>query len=87
MGYAVYGDKAQNEFQAELWREFWAHALDPVKRERAGIKNAQIEAPGSLFLPGSIYTIRIEHDGGMQIDTQPVPEILKGEKVETESGA
>ena len=87
LGYAVYGDKAQNEFQAELWREFWAHALDPVKRERAGIKNAQIEAPGSLFLPGSIYTIRIEHDGGMRIDTQPVPEILKGEKVETESGA
>ena len=79
-GYRV-SEKA-NEFEMKLWKEFWNYALDPKKRERAGIKNAQIEAPGSMFLPGTIYTLKIEHDGGLRIDASPVPEILKGEKVD-----
>ncbi len=78
-GYRLPGKKS--EFEAKLWEEFWKYALDPAAREHSGIKNAQIEAPGSIFLPGTIYTIRIEHDGGLRIDTRPVPEILKGEKV------
>ncbi len=78
-GYKIPG--AKSEFEKKLWEEFWAYALDPRARERAKIKNAQIEAPGSMFLPGAIYTIRIEHAGGIRIDAQPVPEILKGEKV------
>ncbi len=79
-GYRI-SEKA-NEFEMKLWQEFWNYALDPKKRERAGIKNAQIEAPGSMFLPGTIYTLKIEHDGGLRIDASPVPEILKGEKVD-----
>ncbi|OGX10797.1 MAG: hypothetical protein A2351_04675 [Omnitrophica bacterium RIFOXYB12_FULL_50_7] len=79
-GYRVAGEA--NEFEAKLWKDFWAYALDPAKRDRVGIKNAQIEAPGSMFLPGTIYTLRIEHDGGIRIDTKPVPEILKGERIE-----
>ncbi len=78
-GYKIQG--AANEFEKSLWAEFWAYALDPKARERSSIKNAQIEAPGSLFLPGTIYTIKIEHDGGIRIDAEPVPEILKGEAV------
>ena len=78
-GYKLPGKKSK--FEAALWAEFWNYALNPAARERTGIKNAQIEAPGSLFLPGTIYTIRMEHDGGLRIDTRPVPEILKGEKV------
>ena len=68
-------------FERSLWKKFWGYALDPKVRGQMGIKNAQIEAPGSLFLPGTIYTLTIEHDGGIRIDTRPVPEILKGEKV------
>ena len=79
-GYRVPGKT--NEFEIKLWREFWDYALDPKKREHAGIKNAQIEAPGSMFLPGTIYTLKIEHDGGLRIDASPVPEILKGERIE-----
>ena len=78
-GYKVPGVKS--DFEKKLWEEFWSYALDPRARERAGIKNAQIEAPGSMFLPGTIYTIKIEHDGGIRIDTRPIPEILKGEKI------
>jgi hypothetical protein len=79
-GYRVF-EKA-NDFEMKLWREFWDYALDPKKREHAGIKNAQIEAPGSMFLPGTIYTLKIEHDGGLRIDASPIPEILKGERIE-----
>lgn len=78
-GYKLPGVK--NEFEMKLWQEFWDYALDPKARERMGIKNAQIEAPGSIFVPGTIYTLKIEHDGGLRIDTEPIPEILKGEKL------
>lgn len=76
-GYKVPG--LVNEFERRLWQEFWSYALDPKTRERSGIKNAQIEAPGSIFVPGTIYSIRIEHDGGMRIDTEPIRDILKDE--------
>lgn len=78
-GYKIPG--VTSEFERQLWEEFWEYALDPAKREEFGVKNAQIEAPGSLFLPGSIYTLKIEHDGGLRIDTRKVPDILKGEQL------
>lgn len=68
-------------FESQLWKEFWAYALDSQKANGSGIKNAQIEAPGTLFVPGNLYTIRIEHDGGMRIDVSQLSPILKGEKI------
>jgi len=76
-GYKIPG--GTSDFERDLWKEFWSYALDPARRASAGVKNAQIEAPGSLFLPGSIYTLRIEHDGGLRMDARDVPEILRGE--------
>jgi len=70
-----------SDYEQSLWSNFWMYALDAETRGKSGIKNAQIEAPGTLFLPGTIYILKIEHDGGMRIDTRPVPEILKGEKI------
>ncbi|MBF0253539.1 MAG: hypothetical protein HQL11_00195 [Candidatus Omnitrophica bacterium] len=78
-GYRVSG--VPEGFQKKIWEEFWEVALDPQKRLTAGIKSAQIEAPGSLFVPGTLYSIRIEHDGGLRIDTRPIPPILKGESI------
>ncbi|MFH1656047.1 MAG: hypothetical protein ABH954_05510 [Candidatus Omnitrophota bacterium] len=68
-------------FEKSLWRRFWDYALDPIQAKKMGIKNAQIEAPGTMFIPGTLYTIKIEHDGGMRIDATPLPSILKGEKI------
>jgi len=67
--------------EQKFWEKFWEFALDPKKARGVGIKNAQIEAPGTMFVPGILYTIKIEHDGGMRIDTQPLPMILKGETI------
>lgn len=63
-------------FEREVWGRFWKYALNPNERAKVGIKNAQVEAPGSVFVPGTIYTLVIEHDGGIRIDTRPIPEII-----------
>lgn len=76
-GYRI--SKESSVYESELWEKFWAYALDPELRSKMGIKNVQIEAPGSIFVPGTIYTLKIEHDGGIRIDTRPLPEIVKGE--------
>ena len=64
-----------------LWNMFWDYALDQKKRNAAGIKNAQIEAPGTLFVPGKLYTLKIEHDGGIRIDVTDLPSITSGEEL------
>jgi hypothetical protein len=78
-GYRIEG--ADHPYEDKLWSQFWKYALDPETASSMGIKNAQIEAPGTMFLPSVIYTIRIEHDGGLRIDSSPIPFILKGEKI------
>ena len=78
-GYKI--DNISSAFEERLWRRFWDYALDQKEAKKMGIKNAQIEAPGTMFIPGTLYTIKIEHDGGMRIDVEPLPEILKGEQI------
>lgn len=78
-GYAVEG--AKNNFERRLWQKFWEYALNPQEAKRIGIKNAQIEAPGTKFIPGMIYTVKIEHDGGLRIDSKPLSPVLRNEKV------
>lgn len=78
-GYKVEG--FPKAFEKRLWKKFWEYALNPKKAKDTGIKNAQIEAPGTRFTPGLIYTLKIEHDGGIRIDASPIPDILKGEKI------
>lgn len=74
-GYKVHNPPTR--FERDIWKKFWKYALDPRERERIGIKNAQVEAPGQVFVPGTIYTLILENDGGLRIDTRPIPEILR----------
>ncbi len=78
-GYRIEG--MDRTLERRLWRKFWDYALDARQAKSVGIRNAQVEAPGTKFVPGVIYTIVIEHDGGMRIDTQELPRILKGERL------
>lgn len=79
-GYKI--NRVSSRFEENLWREFWDYALNAQKAKKMGIKCAQIEAPGTKFVPGIIYTIKIEHDGGLRIESKPLEPILKGEKIE-----
>lgn len=72
---------ATTPVEEKIWQRFWEYALNPEKAKRVGIKNAQIEAPGMVFVPGTLYTLKIEHDGGIRIDAEPLPRILRGEKI------
>jgi len=78
-GYKI--DKGDSPFEKELWQKFWKYALNPPEAGKMGIKNAQIEAPGTMFVPGTLYTVKIEHDGGLRIDAEPLPQILQGETI------
>lgn len=75
LGYKANGPK--NVLGAIIWQKFWEYALDSEKAAKLGIKNAQIEAPGTRFEPGILYTLEIEHDGGIRIDAEKLPEILE----------
>ncbi len=79
-GYKI-NSKYISRFEESIWERFWAYALNPSGFNKAGIKNAQIEAPGTMFVPGTLYTLKIEHDGGIRIDAQSLPGILKGEYI------
>ncbi len=74
-------DAGDDTVEIKFWARFWEYALDPKTAKSAGIKNAQIEAPGTMFVPGILYTIKIEHDGGLRIDAAPLANILRGEKI------
>ena len=78
-GYKV--DGPRNSFEEEIWKDFWDYALHSKRASQKGIKNAQIEAPGTKFIPGNLYTLKIEHDGGIRIDAAEIPAILRGEKI------
>ncbi len=78
-GYEVPG--APSAMQKKIWANFWSYVLNPKARKGVGIRNAQIEAPGSVFVPGTLYDIRIEHDGGLRIDAKPIPAVLRGETI------
>ncbi len=71
----------ESPLEKSLWTKFWQYGLDQRSAKEKGIKNVQIEAPGSLFLPGYLYTLKIEHDGGLRIDSQPFSHILRGEHI------
>ncbi|MBF0490741.1 MAG: hypothetical protein HQL15_09050 [Candidatus Omnitrophica bacterium] len=73
--------KKTSAFEDQFWHQFWRYAFDKGAAAGVGVKNVQIEAPGTMFIPGYLYTIKIEHNGGLRIDTTPLPEILKGEKI------
>jgi len=81
-GYRI--DRPKTAFEERLWKDFWKYALASDTAAGAGVKNAQIEAPGTMFVPGMLYTIKIEHDGGLRIDASDLPHIVHGERIPEE---
>ncbi|MDE2028365.1 MAG: hypothetical protein KGJ11_07470, partial [Candidatus Omnitrophica bacterium] len=78
-GYKIPG--RTSGFENEFWRDFWQYTFDQAKARQAGVKSVQVEAPGVVFVPGYLYTIHIEHNGGLRIDEKPLAPILRGEKI------
>ncbi len=85
-GYALQSTEREvAEGEARFWRTFWELALDEERRQQAGVKNAQIEAPATRFVPDMVYRLVLEADGGLSIQASPVPAILRPDRPPLES--
>ena len=83
-------DPKVQEIERKYWRRFWDYALEEKKRKQAGIKSAQLEAPGMRFIAGKKYIIYLESDGGLRFDPKTIhkkePVEIKAPDKETEVG-
>ena len=66
-------------FELELWQDFWKYAVDPVAAKEKGVRVVQGEAVYTRFVKENLYTLTLEHDGGINIQVEPIPKILRKE--------
>ena len=71
---AVYrgADPRVSEFEQELWRDFWRLADDEQYRKSMGVRVAQGDGVWRPFEPGKLYTITLQTDGGLIINSEPL---------------
>ena len=71
---AVYrgADPRVSEFEQELWRDFWRLADDEAYRKSMGVRVAQGEGVWRPFEPGKLYTISLDHGGGLNVKSEPL---------------
>ena len=68
-------DPKVSEFEQDLWKDFWRLADDEAYRKSMGVRatgGAQGEAVWRPFEPGKLYTITLQHDGGLNITSAPL---------------
>ena len=68
-------------FERELWQSFWRYAEDPAAAREKGIRVIQGEAVYTRFIPGNLYTLTLDHGGGICIKVEPIPAILRDELI------
>jgi hypothetical protein len=67
----------QSAFEHDLWSNFWRLADDASYRASMGVRVAQGEGVWSPFLPGRLYTVSIESDGGLNLTSEPLKGIYR----------
>ncbi len=71
------GDSRVSEVERRFWKSFWRYAMDKHMRDEAKVRNAQIEAPATRFVPDKLYHLYIEADGGLLIEAGPIPKVME----------
>ncbi|MHC4941844.1 MAG: hypothetical protein ACYTG7_02380 [Planctomycetota bacterium] len=66
-----------SEFEADLWENFWWYATHPEMAKEKGVRVMQGEAVYTRFIRDNLYTLTLDHDGGINIETEPIPSILR----------
>jgi len=74
---AIYqdADPKVSQFEQDLWKDFWRLADDEAYRKSMGVRatgGAQGEAVWRPFEPGKLYSITLQHDGGLSITSAPL---------------
>ena len=72
-------DDEPSSIEVDWWTDFWKYANDPKTAEEAGVRVAQGEAPYTRMEEGKIYTLSLDHAGGLNIGASKVPAVLLDE--------
>jgi hypothetical protein len=70
-------DPRVTEFELDLWKNFWRLAEDPGYREEKGVRIANGQGVWGPFQPDQLYTITLESDGGLNIQSEPLRGIYR----------
>ena len=70
-------DPVVQNFERELWANFWRLADDEAYRREMGVRVAQGEAVWTKFQPDRLYTLTLESDGGLNITPSPLKGIYR----------
>lgn len=65
-------DPRLSEFEQELWRDFWRLVDDPAYRAAMGVRVAQGEGVWGKFVPGKLYTLTVQNNGGLLLSSEPL---------------
>lgn len=70
-------DPKVQQFQRELWQNFWRLADDAEYRNAMGVRVAQGEGPWRPIEPDQLYTITLDANGGVNIHAEPLKGIYR----------
>jgi hypothetical protein len=65
------------DFEADLWQNFWWYANNPEEARKKGVRVMQGEAVYTRFVRDNLYTLTLDHDGGINIEVESIPSILR----------
>ena len=70
-------DPAVTAFERDLWANFWKLADDPQYAAAKGVRVAVAQSVWGMFKPGRLYTLTLEADGGLSMQTQKLKGIYQ----------
>jgi hypothetical protein len=70
-------DRSVDDFEKKLWDGFWRLAEDADYRASMGVRVAQGEGIWRPFEPGRLYTISLESNGGLNIQSEPLKGVYR----------
>jgi hypothetical protein len=70
-------DRSVGDFEQQLWDSLWRLAEDAEYRSSMGVRVAQGEGVWRPFEPGRLYTITLESNGGLNIQSEPLKGVFQ----------
>lgn len=76
---AIYrdADPRVSQFEQDLWKSFWQLAENEQLRKEKGVRIANGQGLWGPFQPDKLYTITLESDGGLNINSEPLKGIYR----------
>ncbi len=70
-------DPRVSDFELDLWDNFWRLAEDPAYRVSKGVRIANGQGVWQPLKTDQLYTLTLETDGGINIQTEPIKGIYR----------